>query len=170
MGKVGLLNSQFNKEQKARREPARDISLLYWTFRGPIILVNNNKIGSFFRYKDSLPVASRSSVIYQFMCPRFGDQYVVFTSRMLSVSWPQTVIEQRVHNRFSAPPTGALLRCSRPCIHTRSRTPSFFSVVAAVHYNRFSAPPTGALLRCSRPCIHTRSRTPSFFSVVAAVH
>ena len=49
------------------------------------------------------------------------------------LSWPQTVIEQRVHNRFSAPPTGAPLRCSRPCIHTRSRTPSFFSVVPTVH-------------------------------------
>ena len=34
-----------------------------------IILVNSNKIGRFFRYKDSLPVASRSSVIYQFTCP-----------------------------------------------------------------------------------------------------
>ena len=49
------------------------------------------------------------------------------------LSWPQTVIEQRVHNRFSAPPTGAPLRSSRQYIHTRSRTPSFFSVVATVH-------------------------------------
>ena len=53
-----------------------------------IILVNNNKIGRFFRYKDSLPVASRSSVIYQFTCPRCGDQYVGSNRRMLSVKGP----------------------------------------------------------------------------------
>ena len=50
-----------------------------------IVLANNLKIGSFFRFKDRLPLASRSSVVYQFECPLCGDQYVISTSRMLSI-------------------------------------------------------------------------------------
>ena len=41
-----------------------------------IVLVNNLKIGSFFHFKDRLPLASRSSVVYQFECPLCWDQYV----------------------------------------------------------------------------------------------
>ena len=38
-----------------------------------------------------------------------------------------------VSQQVDAPPTFASLGCSQPCIHTRSRTPSFFSAVAAVY-------------------------------------
>ena len=38
-----------------------------------------------------------------------------------------------VSQQVDAPPTFASLGCSRSWVHTRSRTPSFFSVVAAVH-------------------------------------
>ena len=50
-----------------------------------IVLANNLKIGSLFHFKDRLPLASRSSVVYQFECPLCGDQYVGSTSRMLSI-------------------------------------------------------------------------------------
>ena len=84
-----------------------------------IILVNSNKIGSFFRYKDSLPVASRSSVIYQFTCPRCGDQYVGSTRRMLSVRCSEHAARShRTRRRLAVEPQTALRAGMwRSCIH-----------------------------------------------------
>ena len=82
-----------------------------------IVLVNNNKIGSFFRYKDSLPVASRSCVIYQFACPRCGDQYVGSTRRMLSVRCSEHVARsRRTGRRFAVEPHSAVRQhCEQAC-------------------------------------------------------
>ena len=38
-------------------------------------------IGSLFRFKDLIPVALRSSLIYQYCCPRCGSAYVGMTTR-----------------------------------------------------------------------------------------
>ena len=82
-----------------------------------IILVNSNKIGSFFRYKDSLPVASRSSVIYQFTCPRCGDQYVGSTRRMLSVRCSEHAARShRTGRRLAVEPHSAVRQhCEQAC-------------------------------------------------------
>ncbi len=48
-----------------------------------IILSNRQTIGSLFRYKDSLPPLSRSSLVYQFECPACGARYVGSTARCL---------------------------------------------------------------------------------------
>ena len=50
-----------------------------------IVFVNYLKIGSFFHFKDRLPLASRLSVVHQFECPLCGDPYVGSTSRILSI-------------------------------------------------------------------------------------
>ena len=47
-----------------------------------IILVTKFTISSFFKYKDTLPLMSRSSVIYKYVCSREAD-YVGVTSRAL---------------------------------------------------------------------------------------
>ena len=47
------------------------------------ILVNNFRIGSFFNYKDRLPLCSRSSVVYEYHCSLCGTKYVGSTSRTL---------------------------------------------------------------------------------------
>ena len=49
-----------------------------------IILTNSFKVGSFFNYKDRLPCDARSSVIYSYVCPICGAQYVGSTCRMFS--------------------------------------------------------------------------------------
>jgi hypothetical protein len=54
-------------------------------FKCNIVLINNFTIGSFFKFKDSLPPMSRSSVIYKYTCPSCGSTYVGSTSRTLSV-------------------------------------------------------------------------------------
>ena len=46
-----------------------------------IILVNNFRIGNFFRYKDKLPSEMRSSVCYKYCCARCGASYVGMSSR-----------------------------------------------------------------------------------------
>ena len=50
-----------------------------------LILVNNNKIGSFFKTKDALPKFLQSSLVYQYSCPQStcGSAYVGSTIRTL---------------------------------------------------------------------------------------
>ena len=48
-----------------------------------IILVNKFTISSFFKYKDTLPLMSRSSVIYKYVCSDCEVEYVGVTSRAL---------------------------------------------------------------------------------------
>ena len=48
-----------------------------------IILVNKFTISSFFKYKDTLPLMSRSSVIYKYVCSDCEAEYVGVTSRAL---------------------------------------------------------------------------------------
>ena len=54
-------------------------------FSFKIILVKNFKIGSFFNYKDRLPLCSRSSVVYKFNCSLCEAMYVGSTSRTLCI-------------------------------------------------------------------------------------
>ena len=53
------------------------------TFPPRIILVNKFTISSFFKYKDTLPLMSRSSVIYKYVCSQCEAEYVGVTSRAL---------------------------------------------------------------------------------------
>ena len=48
-----------------------------------LILVNNFKIGSFFNFKDKLPLAMRSSLVCKFSCARCASEYVGSTIRTL---------------------------------------------------------------------------------------
>ena len=48
-----------------------------------IILVNSFTIGSLFKFKDSLPLVSRSSVVYQYECSACQSKYVGSTHRAL---------------------------------------------------------------------------------------
>jgi hypothetical protein len=46
-----------------------------------IILVNSFTIGSFFNYKDKLPLASRSALVYSFSCAQCASSYVGMIAR-----------------------------------------------------------------------------------------
>ena len=48
-----------------------------------VILSNPFTIGSFFRFKDSLPLQLRASLVYQFSCARCASAYVGMTTRNL---------------------------------------------------------------------------------------
>ena len=48
-----------------------------------LVQVNPHKFGSFFNYKDRLPVSMRSSLVYKFSCARCASEYVGSSSRIL---------------------------------------------------------------------------------------
>ena len=50
-----------------------------------VVLVNNFRIGSFFKYKDSNPKFLCSSVVYKYCCPHVncGSEYIGSTTRTL---------------------------------------------------------------------------------------
>ena len=53
------------------------------TFR--IVLVNNYKMSSLFKFKDVLPCMSRSSIVYTFTCAVCGTQYTGSTCRTFNI-------------------------------------------------------------------------------------
>ena len=48
-----------------------------------VIFVNHNTIGSFFRFKDNVPVICQSSVVYSFCCASCDASYIGSTKRSL---------------------------------------------------------------------------------------
>ena len=57
------------------------LSRIFPSIKFICILTNKNTIGSFFNYKDRLRKCLRASVVYKFVCPRCGSQYVGSSSR-----------------------------------------------------------------------------------------
>ena len=80
-----------------------------------VILSNNFKIGSFFNYKDKLPLCSRSSVVYKFNCSLCGTTYVGSTSRTLCLRTAEHKgISCRTGRPLTAPPHSAIrLHCEQ---------------------------------------------------------
>ena len=73
-----------------------------------VILVNNFKLGSFFKYKDRLPCGSRSSVVYEFVSPLCRTKYVGSTSRTLcSRTAEHKGVSVRTGAPLSTPPHSA---------------------------------------------------------------
>ena len=62
------------------------IAEYFYHLQPNLVLTNNFRIGSFFTFKDSLPISMRSSVIHKYCCPRnCGYVYVGSTCRTLRV-------------------------------------------------------------------------------------
>ena len=67
------------------------------------MLVNKRTIGSFFPYKDKLPLELRSSLVYQFSCETCSHRYIGSTYRNLYI---------RVHEHSGkSPRTGKMISC-----------------------------------------------------------
>ena len=45
--------------------------------------MNKFTVGSFFNYKDKLPMRLKSSLVYKFRCAQFASEYVGMTARTL---------------------------------------------------------------------------------------
>ena len=70
-------------------------------------------------YKDRLPKCLRASVVYKFVCPRCGSQYVGSSSRTLGVRAREHAgVSVRTDQPLSQPPQSAIrdhaIACSTP--------------------------------------------------------
>ena len=74
-----------------------------------IILVNNFKISSLFRFKDSVPTALRSSIVYEYCCPRCGSAYVGLTSRNFYIRIAEhRGVSHRTGRHLASPPHSSI--------------------------------------------------------------
>ena len=48
-----------------------------------VVIVNKFIVGSFFNYKDKLPMNLKSSLVYKFSCAQCASEYVGMTARTL---------------------------------------------------------------------------------------
>jgi len=74
-----------HQSEKLRKDLLQLLSKFYPTVKFTFILVNSFKIGSFFSYKDRLPLALRSSLVYKFSCAHCASAYVGSTVRALGM-------------------------------------------------------------------------------------
>ena len=80
----------FGSESDKLKRELNDLLAKFYPYLNPrIILVNTFSIGSFFRFKDRLPKACQSTVVYQFCCASCGASYVGSTLRNLHSRFQQ---------------------------------------------------------------------------------
>ena len=71
------------QSEKLRSELVEILCKHYSFVNFKIVLVNPFSVGSFFRYKDRLPLGMLSSVVYEFSCAQSGASYIGSTIRQL---------------------------------------------------------------------------------------
>ena len=77
--------------------------------RTNIILVNNFRIGSLFRYKDEIPFHMRASLVYYFSCVRCTSAYVGMTRRNIYTRvCEHRGVSPRTGMRLASPPHSAI--------------------------------------------------------------
>jgi len=72
-----------HQSEKLKLELSNTLAKFYPTIKFHFILTNNFKLGSFFPYKDKLPKALRSSLVYEFSCAQCASVYIGSTVRTL---------------------------------------------------------------------------------------
>ena len=75
-----------------------------------IILVNKFNINSFFRFKDTLPLGMRSSLVYSYKCAQCASQYVGSTHRTLRMRVAEHAGRSYRTNRILASPPHSSIR------------------------------------------------------------
>ena len=71
------------QSEKLKQELTSMLTKFYPHLDVNVILINRFKIGSFFRFKDRIPVGCQSSVVYLFSCASCGASYIGSTKRTL---------------------------------------------------------------------------------------
>ena len=71
------------QSEKLKQELTSLLEKFYPQIDVNVILINKFKIGSFFRFKDRIPVGCQSSVVYLFSCASCDASYIGSTKRAL---------------------------------------------------------------------------------------
>ena len=108
----------FGKQsQKLKRELTELLTSYFSDFKLNIVLINNNTIGNFFPYKDGLPLRMRSSIVYEWCCPRdCGSGYVGSTSRnLLNRASEHAGVSCRTRRPLASPPFSNIREHAEVC-------------------------------------------------------
>ncbi len=99
-----------------------------------LIFNNPYKIGSFFKFKDSLPLLMRSKVVYIFTCPKCTlGNYVGCTLRLLKIRINNHQgVSHRTLNRLSNPENSPIKNHCNSC--KRTITYSDFKILKSVKF------------------------------------
>ena len=74
----------FGKTSEKLASEVQDLFKKYFSNVSLKVILNNSfTVGSFFRFKDTLPFQMRASLVYQFSCARCASAYVGMTTRNL---------------------------------------------------------------------------------------
>ena len=104
-------------------------------FSFKIILLNNFEIGSFFNYKDQLPLCSRSSVVYKFNCSLCEAMYVGSTSRALCIMTAEHIwFSSRTGSQLAVPPHSAVRLHTEGMYDAPARSDDFTILVNLIFY------------------------------------
>ena len=83
------------QSEKLKKELSIMLSKFYPYLDLRIILINNHKIGSYFKFKDRVPIGCQSSVVYSFSCASCDASYIGSTKRSLHCR-----VEQHIGRSF----------------------------------------------------------------------
>ena len=102
--------------EKLKQDLLTLLSKYYSKDKFCVILVNNFTIGSFFNYKDKLPLHLRSSLVYKYSCVYCTSEYVGMTTRTLGTRVAEHAgISFRSGVPLTSPPHSAVRDHSELC-------------------------------------------------------
>ena len=108
-----------HQSEKLKTELLSLLSKFYSNINFKIVLVNNFRIGSFFRYKDRIPKSMQASLIYEFSCvrDRTSVSYIGSTKRHLYERVAQHANRSaRTGKTFSTPCNSSIKSHSDSCV------------------------------------------------------
>ena len=105
------------QSEKMRSDLLKLLTKYCPTVNYKIVLSSSFKLGNFFKYKDSLPVFARSSVVYKYQCIQCDAEYVGSTHRTLHTrTCEHRGLSHRTELPLGAPPHSAVrLHCENVC-------------------------------------------------------
>lgn len=99
-----------------KQEISKLLNKYFTTNNFRIVLSNKFTIGSFFRFKEKLPLSMVASVIYQFSCSQCESCYVGMTSRNIYKRVAEHAgVSFRTGARLSQPPHSAVREHANNC-------------------------------------------------------
>ena len=117
---VSFLSFKFpyfgNQSEKMKKELYSSLNKYFPELKINLVFVNDFKIGSFFRFKDTLPKSVRSGLIYEFSCAQCASRYVGSTNRNLYMRAAEHAGKSfRTQAILSQPPSSAIRPHSQAC-------------------------------------------------------
>ena len=97
------------KSEELKEEISTTLSRYFMHIKFNPILINSNTIGSFFKFKDKLPLCSCSSVIYKYRCSLCESEYIGSTRRTLGMRLAEHKgLSFRTNLKLTSPPHSSI--------------------------------------------------------------